>query len=193
MNDHSANLDAEVIVHGNGVELAQEIFAGSHKLTADEPVSAGGSGSGPGPYELLLASLGSCTPITVTMYARRKGWPMNGVTVWLRHFKVHVTDCEHCESWEAIIDQIARDIRFDGPLSKEQRDRLLEIANKCPGSPDSYLKGMARRLVCHLWCGEPAQLLVDQRQQVMGSLWIALLDCLKNARKLAHVLRVKKQ
>ena len=131
-NNDSRHLDAEVIVHGNGVAFAQEVFAGSHKLAADEPVSAGGTGSGPGPYEFLLTALGACTSITVTMYARRKGWPLSEVTVWLRHSKIHAADCEDCDSREAIIDQISRDIRFGGPLTAEQRQRLLEIANKSP-------------------------------------------------------------
>ena len=131
-NNNAQHLDAEVIVHGDGVAFSQEVFAGSHKLAADEPVSAGGMGSGPGPYEFLLAALGSCTSITVTMYARRKGWPLSEVTVWLRHSKVHAADCADCDSREAIIDQINRDVRFGGPLTAEQRQRLLEIANKSP-------------------------------------------------------------
>ena len=131
-NDDAQHLDAEVIVHGDGVAFAQEVFAGSHKLAADEPVSAGGTGLGPGPYEFLLAALGSCTSITVTMYAQRNGWPLSEVTVWLRHSKVHTTDCAECDSREVIIDRITRDIRFGGSLTAEQRERLLEIANKCP-------------------------------------------------------------
>jgi uncharacterized OsmC-like protein len=130
--DNAQHLDAEVVVHGDGVAFAQEIFAGPHKLAGDEPVSAGGAGSGPGPYEFLLAALGSCTSITVTMYARRKDWPLSGVTVWLRHSKVHATDCADCDSHEAIIERITRSIRFGGPLTDEQRQRLLEIANRCP-------------------------------------------------------------
>jgi uncharacterized OsmC-like protein len=126
------HLDAEVIVHSDGVAFAQEIFAGSHKLAADEPVSAGGTGSGPGPYEFLLAALGSCTSITVTMYARKKGWPLSGVTVRLRHSKVHATDCADCDSRKGIRDRITRGIRFAGPLTDEQCQRMLEIANKCP-------------------------------------------------------------
>ncbi|HEX5397902.1 MAG TPA: OsmC family protein [Verrucomicrobiae bacterium] len=133
MNSNNVQLlDAEVIVHGDGVALAEEIFAGSHKLAGDEPVSAGGTGSGPGPYEFLLAALGSCTSITVTMYARRTGWRLRGVTVWLQHSKVHATDCAECDSREASIDRITRRIRLEGPLTEEQRQRLLEIANKCP-------------------------------------------------------------
>jgi len=131
-DNKAQQLDAEVIVHGDGVAFAQEIFAGSHKLAADEPVSSGGTGSGPGPYEFLLAALGSCTSITVTMYARRKAWPLREVTVWLRHSKVHASDCADCDSREAIIDRITRGLRFGGPLTDEQRQRLLEIANKCP-------------------------------------------------------------
>jgi uncharacterized OsmC-like protein len=126
------HLDAEVIVHGDGVAFAQEIFAGSHKLAADEPVSAGGTGSGPGPYEFLLAALGSCTSITVTIYARRKGWPLSEVTVWLQHSQAHAADCADCDSREAIMDRITRRIRLGGPLTDEQLQRLLEIANKCP-------------------------------------------------------------
>lgn len=133
MNANNAqDLDAEVIVHGDGVAFAQEIFAGSHKLAADEPVSSGGTGSGPGPYEFLLAALGSCTSITVTMYARRKRWPLSGVTVWLRHSKLHAIDCADCDSRKAILDRITRSIRFGGPLTEDQRQCLLEIANKCP-------------------------------------------------------------
>ena len=72
-SNRAEHLDAEVMVHSDGVRFVQEIFAGSHKLAADEPVSAGGKGSGPGPYEFLLAALGSCASITMTMYARKKG------------------------------------------------------------------------------------------------------------------------
>lgn len=129
-NNHSPHLDAEVIIHGDGVSYTQEVFAGSHQIAADEPVSAGGTGSGPGPYEFLLTALGSCTSIAVTMYARRKNWPLSEVTVWLRHSKFYAPDC--ADSREAIIDQVSRDIRFGGPLTEEQRQRLLEIANKSP-------------------------------------------------------------
>ena len=70
--------------------------------------------------------------MTVGMYARRKGWPLERVTVWLRHSKTYAADCAECETKEGMLDRIERDVRFDGPLTAEQRSRLLEIANKCP-------------------------------------------------------------
>ncbi len=126
------NEKPEVVVRGDATGYAQVIHAGRHHLTADEPISAGGTDTGPSPYELLLAALGSCTSITVAMYAQRKGIPLEKVTVHLRHSKIHADDCAECETKEGMLDRIERDIHFAGPLSEEQRDRLLEIANKCP-------------------------------------------------------------
>jgi len=123
---------ANVTVWGEASGFAQQIAAGAHRLRGDEPESAGGTGTGPSPYDLLLAALGSCTSMTVGMYARRKGWPLERVTVWLRHSKTYAADCAECETKEGMLDRIERDVRFDGPLTAEQRSRLLEIANKCP-------------------------------------------------------------
>jgi putative redox protein len=123
---------AAVIVRGGASGFAQEIVAGSHRLTSDEPVAAGGTDTGPGPYELLLAALGSCTSMTVAIYARRKGWPLEGVTVWLRHARIHASDCADCETKLGMLDRIECDIRLTGPLTTEQRVRLREIADKCP-------------------------------------------------------------
>jgi putative redox protein len=123
---------ANVIVWGEAGGFAQQIAAGPHRLTSDEPESVGGTGTGPSPYDLLLAALGSCTSMTVAMYARRKGWPLERVTVALRHSKIYAADCAECETKEGRLDRIDRDMRFDGPLTSEQRSRLLEIANKCP-------------------------------------------------------------
>jgi putative redox protein len=121
-----------VVVRGDASGFAQEIVAGSHRLRGDEPLAAGGTDTGPSPYDFLLAALGSCTSITTAMYARRKGWPLKAVTVRLRHSKIHASDCAECETKEGRLDRIERDIEFTGPLTTEQRSRLLEIANKCP-------------------------------------------------------------
>jgi putative redox protein len=121
-----------VTVRGQADALAQEIVVGRHRLSADEPTSLGGTDTGPNPYDLLLAALGSCKSITVTMYARRKKWPLESVTVRLRHEKVHANDCESCESKDVLLDRIECDLEFSGSLTTEQRTRLLEIANRCP-------------------------------------------------------------
>ena len=121
-----------VVVRGKADGLAQEIEVGRHHLSADEPTSLGGTDTGPNPYDLLLAALGSCKSITVTLYARRKAWPLDSVTVRLRHEKVHANDCESCESKDVLLDRIECDVEFAGALSSEQRARLLEIANRCP-------------------------------------------------------------
>ena len=121
-----------VVVRGSAAGFAQVIHSGRHRLTADEPLSAGGTDTGLSPYDLLLASLGACTSITVGMYARRKGIPLEEVTVHLRHSKIHATDCAECETREGMLDRIECDVHFSGPLTGDQRLRLLDIANKCP-------------------------------------------------------------
>ena len=121
-----------VVVRGSAAGFAQEIVAGPHRLAADEPVSVGGTDTGPSPYDFLLAALGACTSITVGMYARRKGWPLEEGTVNLRQSKIHATDCAERETKEGMLDRIERDIHFAGSLTNEQRSKLLEIANKCP-------------------------------------------------------------
>ena len=122
----------DVLVHGSARGFTQEIVVGPHRLATDEPESVGGNDEGPTPYDLLLAALGSCTSMTVGVYARRKGWPLQDVTTRLRHSRVHATDCIECETKEGKIDRIELDIELDGPLSDEQRSKLLEIAKKCP-------------------------------------------------------------
>lgn len=103
-----------------------------HGLLADEPAAVGGEDGGPGPYELLLASLGTCKSMTVAMYARRKQWPLEEVVVRLRHDRIHAQDCAECETKEGLVDQLECEVELVGPLDDAQRQRLLEIADKCP-------------------------------------------------------------
>jgi uncharacterized OsmC-like protein/alpha/beta superfamily hydrolase len=112
--------------------FAQLVTAGRHRLRADEPTAVGGDDSGPGPYDLLLASLGACTSMTLRMYAEQKKWPLARVTVDLKHDKVHAEDCAECETREGKIDRIERVLTLEGDLEDAQRARLLEIADKCP-------------------------------------------------------------
>ena len=122
----------DVIVSGAASGFAQEITVGAHRLTADEPIEFGGTDTGPGPYDLLLAALGSCTSMTVAWYARSKKWPLERVTVNLRHSKIHAADCQDCETKAGKLDRIEREIHLEGNLDPEQRKKLIEIADKCP-------------------------------------------------------------
>ena len=106
-----------VTVQGSAAGFFQQISVGLHRLTADEPTSVGGTDLGPNPYDLLLAALGSCTSMTVAMYARRKQWPLEAVTVQLRHSRIHAADCEACETKEGFLDHIQRDVQLTGSLS----------------------------------------------------------------------------
>jgi len=113
-------------------KFEQSIIAGPHRYLADEPTSLGGNGSGPSPYEYLLASLGACTSMTIRLYADLKKIPLARVAVALRHDKIHAADCEDCETKEGKIDRIDREVTLEGDLTAEQRAKLMEIADKCP-------------------------------------------------------------
>jgi putative redox protein len=116
---------------GNG-KFQQTVTAGPHRLLADEPVAAGGGDTGPAPYDFLLAGLGACTSMTLRLYADRKSLPLERTTVTLRHSKIHAQDCAECETREGMLDQIERVITMEGSLSAEDRERLMQIADKCP-------------------------------------------------------------
>ncbi len=123
---------AGVIVRGGIGSLEQEVLAGRHRLVGDEPEGPDGHDAGPSPYDYLLAALGTCTSMTLTLYARRKQWPLETITVRLQHSRVYATDCAECETKEGRIDRIDREIALGGPLDDGQRARLLEIADRCP-------------------------------------------------------------
>lgn len=128
----TSNVSPRVIVRGGAAGFAQEIEIGSHRLKGDEPVAFGGKDTGPSPYDFLLAALGTCTSMTISFYARRKGWPLETVTVSLQHSKIHALDCAECETKVGKIDRIEREIQFTGALTAEQRAKLIEIADRCP-------------------------------------------------------------
>jgi len=109
-----------------------DVIASGHRLTADEPIAVGGADKGPTPYDYLLAALGTCTAMTLRMYADRKKWPLMGVTVDLQHRKIHVKDCEACETDKGYVDRIERAVGLLGDLTVAQQKRLLEIADRCP-------------------------------------------------------------
>jgi putative redox protein len=124
--------EGEVLVEGRTTGFVQSIHARDLRFAADEPLDKGGTNAAPNPYELLLASLGACTSMTLKMYAGRKEWPLDAVRVRLRHDRVHARDCEDCERDTGMIDVIDKEIELEGELSDEQRKRLMEISARCP-------------------------------------------------------------
>lgn len=121
-----------VVAESGTGHLQQLLFDGRHRLLADEPVAYGGGDTGPNPYDLLLMSLGACTSMTLRLYAERKRWPLERVTVRLRHRRIHAEDCANCETKQGMVDRIDREIALHGPLDPDMRARLLQIADQCP-------------------------------------------------------------
>jgi len=123
---------ANIVVRGSAREFLQDVVSGKHHLRADEPASAGGSDAAPGPYDYLLIALGVCTSMTVGLYARRKQWPLENITVSLWHSRIHAKDCEECDTKEGMLDRIEVEVDLTGSLTPEQHAKLMEIAAKCP-------------------------------------------------------------
>jgi putative redox protein len=130
---HRTLADNRTTAYLAGTGFRTEIMTNGHALVADEPVSVGGTDAGPSPYDLLATSLGACTAMTLRLYADRKQWPLEAVTVRLHHAKVHAEDCDcdrHAEG--GMLDVLTRELTLEGPLDETQRQRLVEIANRCP-------------------------------------------------------------
>ena len=121
-----------VVVDSTTAKFEQQVTAGGRKFFVDEPVEDGGGDAGPTPYDLLLAALGSCTSMTLMLYARKKQWPLERVQVELGHSRDHAEDAIDCEGVARRVERIDRTLTLFGALSPEQRARLLEIAEKCP-------------------------------------------------------------
>ncbi|GAA1216101.1 bifunctional alpha/beta hydrolase/OsmC family protein [Rhodoglobus aureus] len=123
---------SSVIVRESGpARYEQQVFASGHEFIADEPAPLS-KNHGPGPYDFILAGLGSCTSITIRMYADRKKMPLTGVSVRLTRERIDASGCDHCTSTEGMVEHITRELTFEGELSEEQRDALVVIADKCP-------------------------------------------------------------
>jgi uncharacterized OsmC-like protein len=123
--------DNRVVVR-TGTGPRTDVRANGYALVADEPIGMGGTDSGPTPYDYLLAALGSCTAMTLRMYADRNKWPLESVTARLGHKKVYARDCEESETEDRKIDRMGLELELGGPLEETQRRRLLEIAERCP-------------------------------------------------------------
>jgi len=127
------NSDKKIVhIHLGSENFKTVMTAGNHELISDEPEKVGGKDLGPDPYDYLLMSLGSCSVITMRMYAERKEWPVEDIYIEIRHFKDHAEDCEDCDDPKARIDKIEKEIIIKGDLSDDQIERLLEISKKCP-------------------------------------------------------------
>jgi putative redox protein len=122
----------EVVVRGGPSGLLQQIDAGRFHWVSDEPASVGGTETGPTPYDLLLGALGACTSMTLRLYADRRKWPLESVTVRLRHQRIHRDDCVNCEAKDASIERVERTLELKGPLTEEQRAKLRDMAERCP-------------------------------------------------------------
>jgi uncharacterized OsmC-like protein/alpha-beta hydrolase superfamily lysophospholipase len=128
----SAPEDNRVVVRTGKAGLQTDIMVRNHRMIADEPIRDGGADTGPTPYDYLIAALGACTSMTLRMYADRKQWPLEEIVVRLKHEKTHAKDCRQCDKATEGMDRIEREIELTGPLTPAQREKLLEISDRCP-------------------------------------------------------------
>ncbi|QJX45899.1 OsmC family protein [Hymenobacter taeanensis] len=124
--------EKKVVVRVGAEALLADVQAGVHTFFIDEPVAVGGLDRGPTPYDMLLSALGSCTAITLRLYANQKKWPLEAIEVHLSHERVHRQDCDKCESPGETLEEVHKELRLLGPLTPEQLQRLHLIADKCP-------------------------------------------------------------
>jgi uncharacterized OsmC-like protein len=130
--EESSFVASVTVTHVPGTTYQTRIDTGDLALIGDEPIESGGDGLGPNPYELLLAALGHCTVLTILLYARRKGWPVDGVSVRANHERLVVTEEIDGELIRKKVERIVQEIALQGNLDEDQRARLIEIAGKCP-------------------------------------------------------------
>ncbi len=121
-----------VLVTEQNKKFTRKIYTVDHQLIADEPLSANGSNLGPNPYELLLTALGACTSMTMRMYATRKNLNLDNIEVMMKHNHIHAEDCSDCDAKTGLVDKIDKTIKLEGNLTDAERQRLLEIADRCP-------------------------------------------------------------
>jgi putative redox protein len=129
----SALGEGEAFAHNDNQGFRTTLDIAGHPMIADEPVSVGGTDTGPSPYGLLSGALASCTAMTLHTYAKGKGFAVTDIRVHVKHEKIHEKDCEHCETdATAKVDCLRRTIWIEGDLDDRARERMMQIANKCP-------------------------------------------------------------
>jgi uncharacterized OsmC-like protein len=124
-------MSTPVVVRNRG-GFRSEAEAGPHRLVLDEPVDFGGTGEGPTPYDLMAGALGGCTAMTLVFYAKRENLPLEGADVTVSHDRQHAKDCADCVTQAGFIHRFRVEIALHGPLSPEQRQKLLHVAGRCP-------------------------------------------------------------
>jgi uncharacterized OsmC-like protein len=145
-SENSSIADPDVFVYGNGFSFSQEIVAGPQRFGSDEPVSDGGGGTGPTPYDLLLGALGACTSMTLGMYARRRDWPLKEIVVRLRYSKVHAEECAECETKTGALERIEREIEFAGPPDSRAANEVTRNRGEVPRLPNTEIRNQHSHL-----------------------------------------------